>query len=896
MKRHLFARFACLVICLLLLLPQLLLFSSCSKAEENMIFAEKNDFSGKHVGIMTGSIFDDIVDSAIDGVQYKNYMDISGHIAALKKRDVDAIALDMPVAKLLVAQNPEFAIFPQVIADDQYGLVLQKNSPLTQPFTEAIQAFEQDGTIKALNDKWFSGDSEKMKIDWSAYQLTNRKNGTLRYFYENTTMPMGYVGDGGKPAGYEVELVLKIADRLDMGVTFGSTTLAALINNLQADKADVCSGCVSITEERAKSVDFPVTHYKGGSVLVCRVENLPPTDQAGVTNQSFFAGIANSIKGTFVTENRWKLIANGLLITLVITVFAGIIGTVLGFGLCLILRSRHKWLAKLGRGFCRLITGVPSLVFLMIVYFVMFAASSLSPVVVAILAFSVMFAVSVSGIFQTGIDAVDHGQWEATAALGFGKTGSFAKVIMPQAMRHILPIYKGEFVSMLKLTSIVGYISIDDLTKAGDLIRSRTYEAFFPLITTAIIYFIIAWIFTCIIGRAEITFDPAKRKKPLLKGVVTDHVSQTPAAHPAAINREPLIEIAHLRKEYELATPLTDVNTTVQRGDVISIIGPSGTGKSTLLRCMNRLETPTSGQVKVFGQDIGDKKTDLNQVRQRMGMVFQSFNLFGHLTVIENLMLAPVCLKKMPRQEAYDRGMELLRMVGMAERAMQYPSALSGGQKQRVAIARALAMSPEVLLLDEPTSALDPTMVSEVLSVIKQLSAEHYTMVIVTHEMKFAKDVSNRVFYMDEGIIYEDGAPDQVFENPLKEKTKAFVKRLRSLNYEINSKDFDLYDLNSKLEEFAHRHFLTQAQLFNLQLVLEELILNVILPHSQEISLRVGYYETDGKLELKLTFGGDALNPFALSDTDELAMMLVRKHAKDVAYQYNQGNSLAFTL
>ena len=215
-----------------------------------------------------------------------------------------------------------------------------------------------------------------------------------------------------------------------------------------------------------------------------------------------------------------------------------------------------------------------------------------------------------------------------------------------------------------------------------------------------------------------------------------------------------IITIKHLRKEYPNVTPLKDVNTEIRRGEVISIIGPSGTGKSTLLRCINLLEKPTGGEIFIDGVQINAPNTDVPLLRRRMGMVFQSFNLFNNMNVIENIMAAPVDLLKMPKQDAYNKGIELLRTVGLADKAQSFPNELSGGQKQRVAIARTLAMNPEIVLFDEPTSALDPTMVGEVLNVIRSLAKQGLTMMIVTHEMRFARQVSTRIFYMDQGIIY----------------------------------------------------------------------------------------------------------------------------------------------
>ncbi|NLC39830.1 MAG: amino acid ABC transporter ATP-binding protein, partial [Clostridiaceae bacterium] len=208
-----------------------------------------------------------------------------------------------------------------------------------------------------------------------------------------------------------------------------------------------------------------------------------------------------------------------------------------------------------------------------------------------------------------------------------------------------------------------------------------------------------------------------------------------------------MIEVRHLRKEYPNVTPLIDVNTTISKGEVISVIGPSGTGKSTFLRCLNGLERPSSGEILLDGVNIYQDSATITRVRQKMGMVFQSFNLFSHLTIIENTMMAPIDLLGLSRQEAYNEGMRLLKTVGLAEKAKNYPDELSGGQQQRAAIVRALAMRPEVLLFDEPTSALDPTMVGEVLAVIRNLAGEGLTMLIVTHEMKFARDVSSRIFY-----------------------------------------------------------------------------------------------------------------------------------------------------
>ena len=354
-----------------------------------------------------------------------------------------------------------------------------------------------------------------------------------------------------------------------------------------------------------------------------------------------------------------------------------------------------------------------------------------------------------------------------------------------------------------------------------------------------------------------------------------------------------MISIRHLCKQYPNVTPLRDVNAEIQKGEVISVIGPSGTGKSTLLRCLNQLEAPTSGEIELDGENILRKEADLSKIRQRMGMVFQSFNLFAHLTVIENVMLAPVDLLKLSRQEAYGEGMRLLDMVGLAEKALNYPDELSGGQKQRVAIARTLAMKPEIVLFDEPTSALDPTMVGEVLSVIRNLAREGLTMMIVTHEMKFARDVSTRVFYMDQGEIYEEGPPEQIFDAPRRERTQIFVKRLKVFQREITSRHFDFIEMNTAIKEFGRKQLLSQRDIGGIQLVFEELCVQTLLKGmggDDALTFSAAASEVDESCQVTVTYGGEEFDP--LTDcAGELSMQLISRLAKDHTHLWENGKN-----
>ena len=348
-----------------------------------------------------------------------------------------------------------------------------------------------------------------------------------------------------------------------------------------------------------------------------------------------------------------------------------------------------------------------------------------------------------------------------------------------------------------------------------------------------------------------------------------------------------MIELRHLEKKYEHSTPLKDVSAVINNGDVISVIGPSGTGKSTLLRCINMLERPTGGQILLDGEDITAPKYDLTKARRRMGMVFQSFNLFGHLTVIENLMIAPMDILKKSKQEAYDTGIALLRRVGLAGRELQYPEQLSGGQKQRVAIARTLAMDPDVILLDEPTSALDPTMVGEVQAVIRDLAKSGKTMMIVTHEMNFAKSICNRVFYMDEGGIYDDGTPEQIFEHPQKERTRRFIRKLKVLELRIDSRDFDFIGAGTEIDRYCLQNDIDPTKRYHICLAVEELVQQILFAkyESPDVRVTVEYTPDRQRVDVTAEYAGESFDP--REGGDGLSLTLLNGIAERIGYSYD---------
>ncbi len=353
-----------------------------------------------------------------------------------------------------------------------------------------------------------------------------------------------------------------------------------------------------------------------------------------------------------------------------------------------------------------------------------------------------------------------------------------------------------------------------------------------------------------------------------------------------------MISIRHLKKVFPNATPLLDVNAEIGRGEVVSIIGPSGTGKSTFLRCINRLEDPTAGEILIDGKSITAPSADVPSLRRKMGMVFQSFNLFNHLTVLENIMVAQVDLLHRSKKEAYEKAMELLHRVGLADKALNLPEELSGGQKQRAAIARTLAMDPEIVLFDEPTSALDPTMVGEVLAVIRNLSKQGLTMLIVTHEMKFARDISTRIFYMDEGVIYEEGTPEQIFEHPQKEKTRQFIRRLKVFEEKFSGGSMDYVGVVNRLHNFAEKNQISGKMSRNMLYVFEEIVAQSLvlkIADTEEICMVMEYSGENEGLVAKIEYGGKSLNP--LDDIDDVSRRVVELATSDVKHEYTDGKN-----
>ncbi|MBR3288182.1 MAG: amino acid ABC transporter ATP-binding protein [Lachnospiraceae bacterium] len=345
-----------------------------------------------------------------------------------------------------------------------------------------------------------------------------------------------------------------------------------------------------------------------------------------------------------------------------------------------------------------------------------------------------------------------------------------------------------------------------------------------------------------------------------------------------------MIRFENVTKAFGDEVIVKDLNVTINDGDIISIIGPSGAGKSTFMRMINLLEVPTEGKIFVDGEEVTAKGYDIAVARKKIGMVFQDFHLFKHLTVIENIMRPQIDIMNKTLSEAYKESVRLLDIVSLREKAYSYPRELSGGQKQRVAIARALAMDPKIILFDEPTSALDPNMVEEVEVVIDELSHMGKTMVVVTHEMEFAKKISNRVLYMDEHTIYEDGTPEEIFEHPKKAKTRTFIHNLRLLTINIDSKDKDFWEIGAEINRYAIKNHISPKVKTRLTLVFDELVREIILSRLDEprVNVVVEYSRKSDTLKMTVRYNGDKFDP---KDTENgLSYYVLESASKSISY------------
>ena len=794
----------------------------------------------------------------------------------------------------LKQSHPDIAFIPEPFVTVNYGFGTPDTpagEALCRQFNDYLRIITENGEYELLKRKW---EDPSRTGDVMDDHLFTGEKGQLRIVTGGLWVPMTFY-EGDRLTGEFIELAYDFCEYAGYTPTVEAVTYSAELTGLSNGNYDFMADVVNMTEERRGNILVTDELLSDSDYLAVKADR----QQTTVSRASvFLTALKNGAYKSLIQSGRYRLLLSGLGVTIVLTLLSILFGTFLGALICRLRMSRNRYLAAMARLYIRTLRGIPLLVSLMVLYYIVFKDLGMSAFWVSVTAFTLDFSSYSAEIFRSGISSVPAGQAWAARALGFGRVHAFVKVILPQALANIIPVYSGQCIATLKMTSIAGFISVEDLTKASDIIRSKTYEAFFPLIITALIYFILSAMIVRLLGIAGKRIDPVRRKLP--EDIRTIAASYVPGqrilsgrgnADQREGQRKELIRISHLQKSFSGVTPLRDVNCSVYEGDVISIIGPSGTGKSTFLYLINQLEKADGGEILFEGKNCLEREYDVNELRRKIGMVFQSFNLFGHLTIIENLMLAQVELLHRTREDAAARAMDLLYMVGLADKALSLPSQLSGGQQQRAAIMRAIAMDPKVILFDEPTSALDPTMVGEVLAVMKSLAKEGRTMMIVTHEMRFARDVSNRVFFMNEGVIYEEGAPAEIFDHPGRDKTRQFIRRLKVLELKMKKADPSFMENINRITEFSIKHMIGRRLMLKTQTILEELCLNIILTpadHDTELTLTIEYDEQEnGRIHISVVYEGEAGDP--LENADELSVALVRNSCSRISYSHQQG-------
>ena len=814
-------------------------------------------------------------------VQYDTFADVFYALDTGKAEAALGFDTNIPLVR---QAYPGLAVIPEKVAEYSYGFGTQKNAAgekLNREMNAYFTDLVESGQFLSLMEKWSAADGAQCMGDYTF----SGERGTLKVATLGTWSPMSFYA-GEELTGVFVELMNGFCAANGYIPVYESMPYASEIAGLNAGEYDVVADNIVRLPDRLETINITEALFSN------EVFAFVPAKAASGT-ASGLAGFFQSVKAGFVKnfihEARWKMLLSGLGVTLRIAALSTLLGTLLSALVCYLRMRKNDLAVAAADLYIRVFRGVPIVVLLLVLNYLVFTGADFPAFWVCVIGFSLDFAASASEIFRSGIEAVPAGQPQAARALGFGTFHGFRKVVFPQALVHILPAYSGQIISTVKLTSVAGYISVMDLTRASDIIRSRTYDAFPPLIATTLIYFLLCALLTALLRRLERRLTPGQRRTEGIRSMLehwtpeTDALSETRPAQTEKTGREPVFHMEHLRKAFGDAVPLRDVSCDIRDGDVIAVIGPSGTGKSTLLTLLNRLDTPDSGVLLYKGEDILSRSCDLNRLRRHVGMVFQSFHLFSHLTVVENVMLAQTELLHCSPESALRRSMSELRRVGLSEKALSYPSELSGGQQQRAAIARAMAMDPEVILLDEPTSALDPTTVGEVLSILRGLASGGMTMVIVTHEMRFARDMSNRVFYLDEGVVCEEGTPEQIFDHPQRERTRQFVRRLRVLKLKIDSSQFDLADAMNAIEAFGRRNMLEKPMIRRMLLLTEELGVAILLGHYGEeadIDLSFEYSDQAGETRMRIAFPDTGYDP--LSEGDPVSVALIRNASSDL--------------
>lgn len=468
-----------------------------------------NDLRDKKIGVLLGSTQDHYATNKYPNADISRFNTSADVVNALKAGQIDASIDDEVFAQVILRREKDLAVLERGLMVESMGIGFRKDQPeLREAFNAFLFDLKKSGLYQEIRNRWIN-----MPESATMPSLPPPgTGGTLILGTADLGLPFSTLSSGGF-VGFDIEVMERFARNLNKKLSIQNMTFSGLIAALASGKVDLIASCVTITTERKKQIDFSDPYFESGTVALVLAKNLTLTQNPAEARGGVFRGIADSFYNNIIYEDRYMLILDGLQATVIISIFALVFGTLLGAAVCFMRMSRNRLLALIAKGFISILRGTPLLVLLMMMFYVVFASVNIDPILAAIFTFGLNFAAYVSEMFRMAIGSVDEGQVEAGIALGFTRFQTFLHIVLPQAARHVLPVYKGEFISMVKMTSVVGYIAVQDLTKASDIIRSRTFDAFFPLVLVAVIYFVITYILTLFLTIIEKSLDGKARRK-----------------------------------------------------------------------------------------------------------------------------------------------------------------------------------------------------------------------------------------------------------------------------------------------------------------------------------------------------------------------------------------------
>ena len=869
--------------------------------------------NGARIGVCLGTTHDVYCSGVYDESQMSRYNTVPDMLKALDANMIDVAYTECLSEPVIRVAYPNFVPHKSKVGAKDIACVLAKDDTvLCQQFNKFLAELKASPAWKEMNERWMSGTANPDTT--GLFHNPIKRGKPLRIATMSTDFPFNYVSNG-KVTGFEIEMIDRFAYSLGRPVEYNIMAFPAVFPALIQGKMDMGVNMIGVTEERKKTLLFTDVYWNSFTVYLSKPGYKPEGIENKVRESDFMdktvAALFGSVQdlmladkigtGNYVTYNtitdEVEAVLKGRadacyldnLSTLEILQKYDDLDTITSdfpeMPVGAVFNKNDVELSSKFKQFIDEFKASPAAEEMKNRWYSKVSDSSHcdlqevktgTPLRVACMANDVPFEFMLNGV----LDGYDI-ELMRRFAIWLNRPVEFSTMEFPSIMPTISSGKADVAVSVINITE-----EREKVVKMVPYLSSRTVLLYRKTDTANVsddespnswILWLISGI--VIIGIAAFVYF-RKKRLGMKAGSTGDGRSDGDA----------IISVNHLQKQFGTLKVLKDVCTDIHRGEVISVIGPSGTGKSTFLRCLNLLEKPTGGSIMIDGKDLLASDADVLAIRQKMGMVFQSFNLFNGMTIMENITFAPMKLLKKTRDEAERDAVKLLQLVGLAEKADAYPEQLSGGQKQRIAIARALAMHPEILLFDEPTSALDPTMVSEVLGVMRTLAKNGMTMIVVTHEMRFARDVSSRVFYMDEGIIYEDGKPEQIFNSPSKEKTRIFINQIRECTYDIHSHGYDYYEMTAKVRAFCEKYNIDNSVIDRIEHVIEEILL--MLDTDKGARVRVNYSEKNADVEVDVSAFYRLPEDFLTQEDNDIQIAIIKGMSKSVELSLSAAESV----